>query len=112
MSESENTKINKREYWKGQVKKWQESNLSQSDFCNQSGIKLSTFVYWRGLLLNSENKNIHKFAPVKIVKDENTNKAAAKIQIKLLTGHVIYLPVEIGLNEITKLIHLLGLPHA
>ena len=30
MIQSENRKINKREYWKDQIKKWQESNISQS----------------------------------------------------------------------------------
>ena len=42
--------------------------------------------------------------PIKIVKDENSNETAKTIQIKLLTGHVVYLPVEIGINEIAKLI--------
>jgi len=111
MSEPENKKINKRKYWQDQIQKWQESNLSQSVFCNQAGIKLPTFVYWRGLLLNSENKNINKFVPLKIVKDAISNETNAKIQIKLTTGHVVYLPIELGINEIAKLIHSLGLPH-
>lgn len=111
MSEPKDTKINKREYWQHQIKQWQESNLSQSTFCQQAGIKLSTFGYWRILFLKPENKK-NKFVPIKIVKDINTNESIKPIQIKLLTGHIIYLPVEIGINEISKLIHSLGLPHA
>lgn len=112
MIELKDTRINKREYWRNQIKEWQESNLSQSTFCQQSGIKLSSFVYWRGLLLEPENKNINHFVPIKIVKDLNTKTPVNSIKIKLLTGHVIYLPIEIGMNEIVKLIHSLGLPHA
>lgn len=111
MSETENIKINKRKYWQDQIQKWQESNLSQSVFCNQAGIKLPTFVYWRGLLLESENQNINKFVPLKIVKDISPNETDAKIQIKLKTGHVVYLPIELGIHDLAKLIHSLGLPH-
>lgn len=110
MSENQNAKISKREYWQNQINLWQGSHLSQSAFCERSGIKLSTFTYWRGLLLEEENKK-REFVPVKIVKDKVVNEPKF-IQIKLLTGHVIYLPVEIGINEISKLIHSLGLPHA
>ena len=112
MNKPESTKINKREYWQGQIQKWQESNLSQAAFCNQAGIKLVTFIYWRGLLLDSKNKNINQFVPLKIVKNVTSNETDARIQIKLTTGHMVYLPIEIGINEIAKLIHSLGLPHA
>jgi hypothetical protein len=112
MSQSENIKINKREYWQDKIKKWKESNLSQSKFCKQAGIKLSTLGYWLKLLLEPEKRNGNKFVPIKIIKDIKPKTPVKSIKIKLLTGHVVYLPVEIGINEITKLIHLLGMPHA
>ena len=34
------------------------------------------------------------------------------IQIKLLTGHVVYIPTNLDVNVIAKLINLLGAPHA
>lgn len=113
MSESENKKINKREYWQDQIKCWQESSLSQSAFCTKSAINLSTFVYWRGLLRERDNKNINKkFLPINVIKNNSANDPIQEIKIKLLTGHMVYLPVGMGINEIAKLIHLLGLPHA
>jgi hypothetical protein len=51
MGELENIKINKREYWKDQIRRWKEDNLSQSVFCKQAGIKQSTFGYWLSVLL-------------------------------------------------------------
>jgi hypothetical protein len=112
MIESKDTKISKREFWQNQINQWQESHLSQSAFCERSGIKLSTFTYWRGLLLEEENKKAKKeFVPVKIVKDKVVNEPKL-IQLKLLAGHIIYVPVELGINEIAKLIQLLGLTHA
>jgi hypothetical protein len=111
MNEIENKKISKREYWQGQIKAWQESELSQSAYCAQSGINLSTFLYWRSIVLGSEN-NTNKFSTFKIIKDEAVNKSLQSVQIKLLSGHVVHLPIDMGLNEIANLIHLLGLHHA
>lgn len=109
MSEPQNTKQLKRQYWQDQVKAWQASHLSQTAYCAQSGIKLPTFSYWRSVLLEPENKKINKFASVKIIKDEVVKKPIQPIQIKLLSGHAVYLPIEMGLKEIIHLIHLLGL---
>jgi hypothetical protein len=111
MSESKNIKINKREYWREQIQKWQDSNLSQSLFCSQTGIKLSTFIYWRSLFSASENKNIDNFVPIKVIKDTNL-ASDEKIEIKLTSGHIVYLPLKIGINEISKIIQSLGLLHA
>ncbi len=112
MSELENIKINKREYWQDQIRRWKESNLSQSMFCKQAGIKQSTLGYWLSVLSEPKKGDRNKFIPIKIIKNIKSNNPAKTIKIKLLTGHVVYLPVEIGINEITKVIHLLGLPHA
>ena len=108
MSDQKNARVTKRQYWQDQIKAWKTSNLSQSGYCAQSGIKLSTFSYWLNVF-KPENKN-NQFAKIKIIKDKI--KPAQSIQIKLLTGHVVHLPIEMGMNEIVKLIHSLGLPHA
>jgi len=112
MVKSEDKRTTKQKYCQEQIKKWQESNVSQAIFCHQAGIKLSTFVYWRSLLLELENKNINKFVPVKIIKEEEQSDRSEKIQIKLLTGYIVYLPTDMELTEIANLIHTLGLPHA
>lgn len=111
MNEPENKKLNKHEYWKDRIKKWEDSNLSQSEFCSQAGIKLSTFVYWRSIISVSVNNNINNFAPIKIVKDANP-ASDQRIEIKLTSGHVVYLPLKIGIDEISKIIQSLGLSHA
>jgi len=113
MSENQDAKISKREYWQDQVVKWKSSNLTQKIFCEQSGISLPTFVYWRCLLLKPENKKINKkFAALKIISDEAVIKPAESIRIKLPSGHIVYLPAGIGINGIARLIHLLESPHA
>lgn len=37
----------KREYWAEQIRYWQESGLSQSDYCRQHDIRSSQWFYWR-----------------------------------------------------------------
>ena len=111
MSDQKNTRVTKRQYWQDQINAWQDSKLSQSDYCAQSGVKLSTFSYWLSVLLKSENKH-NQFAKVKIIKDKISIKSTQSIQIKLLSGHVVHLPIEMGMKEVVNLICLIGLPHA
>lgn len=102
------------QYWQMHIKQWKESKLSQQTYCMQSGINLNSFTYWRGKILSSPSSEAKtKFVRVKM----SVNPAAAtdeprSIQIKLLTGHVVYIPTNLDVNEIAKLINLLGAPHA
>lgn len=111
MNDEKSAAVTRRQYWQEQITAWQMSKLSQTAYCAQSGIKLSTFSYWVSELKPKDKTG--QFAKIKIVKDKIEIKPATQsIQIKLLTGHVVYLPIEIGISEITKLIHKIGLPHA
>jgi len=106
MNEIEDKKINKREHWEDQIRKWKESNLKQSEYCRQEGIKHSTFGYWLKELLDpalKKEKN-NKFIPVKMIKDVEPTNSNKLIKIKLLTGHMIYLPIEMDMSAITQLI--------
>jgi len=38
---------NKRRQWEEHIDRWQSSGLTQADYCDRSGVKLSTFRYWR-----------------------------------------------------------------
>jgi len=112
MSEVENIKINKREYWEEQVKRWKKSNLNQSEFCRQANLKLSTFGYWLSVFSKPAKEIKNKFIPVKIIKPTRPTYPGKSIKIKLFTGHMVYLPIEMGIQEITKLIQSLGISHA
>jgi hypothetical protein len=112
MIESATTQITKRTYWQSKIKEWEESKLSQSAFCKQQTINLSTFGYWRSVFLADKNQEKNKFIPLKMIKDHSENKNKEKIKIKLLTGHIIYLPLEMNIADIARLIQSLGDGHA
>ena len=103
-----------RQHWLTHIKQWEESKLSQKVYCTQSGINLNSFTYWRGKFLSSALREAKaKFVRVKMAVNHTvTTDAPRSIQIKLLTGHVVYIPTNLDVNEIAKLINLLGVPHA
>ena len=43
----EKTASEKREFWEEQIRFWQESGLSQKEYCKQHGIRQSQWYYWR-----------------------------------------------------------------
>ena len=102
------------QHWLTIIKQWEESKLSQQAYCTRSGINLNSFTYMRGKFLSSASSEVKaKFVRVKMAVNHVTPVDAPRsIQIKMLTGHVVYIPINMDVNEIAKLIHLLGAPHA
>jgi len=43
----EKTPKEKRKFWEEQIRFWQESGLSQSEYCKRHGIRTSQWFYWR-----------------------------------------------------------------
>jgi len=114
--ETKNTQptVSKRELWLSHVEKWKESRLSQEAYCRQAGINYGTFVHWRGVLRSeSPEVNQKKFATVKIAASTQLSADAPRaIQIKLLSGHIVYIPTTMGIKEIATLIQALGYANA
>jgi hypothetical protein len=104
----------KSDYWNLHMEKWKHSKLKQQTYCEQAGISYTTFVYWRGLLLSRSPKTKkEKFVPIKIMPDKSSiQNAPQAIQVKLLSGHIVYIPSTLGIQEIAALIKLLGTAHA
>jgi hypothetical protein len=105
--------VSKREYWRSQIQAWEKSGLKQEAYCKRAGINYSTFVYWRGIFLSesSQPKYKKRFLPIKLEKTASSELPRA-IQIKLLSGHSVYLPITIGIQDIAVLLHQLGMAHA
>jgi len=36
-----------REYWRGEVQQWQNSGLTQKEYCNKEGLSLERFGTWK-----------------------------------------------------------------
>ena len=44
----------KRAQWQEHMERWQSSGLTQADYCDRNGVKLSTFRYWRKRLASPD----------------------------------------------------------
>ena len=111
---TQTNKIDHREYWAAHIEKWQLSNLKQKAYCTQAGISYHSFVHWKTILSKETQSSIAKsFLPVNMIKPESalhSNKSRS-IEIKLVSGHVVYLPDSLGAKEIGQILQFLSLSH-
>ncbi len=99
----------KRDFWLAHVGAWKASSKSQSRYCNEHGLKLSTFGYWRTLHTPTKPTPLPfvKMTPVAT----GPSVASAQqhfIEIKLSNNIVANIPLAIGMKEIICLIQGLG----
>lgn len=99
----------KRDFWLAHIDAWKTSSKSQSRYCNEHGLKLSSFGYWRTLHMPK------KPTPLPFVKMTSvaTGSSVAStqqhfIEIKLSNNIVAKIPLAIGMKEIICLIQGLG----
>ena len=114
-STNDKTIQSKRDYWQAHVESWKNSKLKQEAYCLQAGIRYSTFVYWKGYLKDKAPEQVKEnFLPVKVAPHKSIPPEVAPraIQVKLLSGHVVYIPVTMNVNDIGRLIQLMGEAHA
>jgi transposase len=49
----------KRTYWKQHIDSWQETGLTQAEYCRQHNLKHYQLVYWKKRFLKTEQEKIH-----------------------------------------------------
>jgi hypothetical protein len=54
----------KRSYWKQHIDSWQETGLTQTEYCRHHNLKHHQLVYWKKRFLKSETDA--SFVPVKL----------------------------------------------
>ena len=54
----------KRTYWKQHIDSWQETGLSQTEYCRINNLKHHQLVYWKKRFLNTETDV--SFVPLKL----------------------------------------------
>ena len=65
-------RIERREYWTGQVRQWRESGLTQREYCKREGTSIERFGAWKRRL-DRENQSETRglvAVPSKVVKDK------------------------------------------
>jgi len=54
----------KRSYWKQQIEQWQQSGLSQAEYCRRNNLKHHQLVYWKRRCLKTQTEV--SFVPVQV----------------------------------------------
>ncbi len=50
-------KQNRVKNWQAHIRQWKESGLSQQRYCEERGLALSTFQWWRSRLKKEQSKS-------------------------------------------------------
>ena len=104
-----------REFWLSHINACNESGINQAAYCRQQNISYSNFKYWRGILLKENAPpELEKFVAVKLdkLKPCLSESVPRAIQIKLVSGNIIYVPTTLSMLQIGELIRVLEGIHA
>jgi hypothetical protein len=76
----------KRAYWKQRITEWARSGQSQRVFCNERGLVLSTFQWWRAKLRATESQDsAARFLPLALEAARAGGGAAIEIELRSRT---------------------------
>ena len=88
--------------WKRIIKRWENSGISQKEFCKQHNIAYSSFKYWRNKITNI--LEVSAFKEIEVVKKKSDICANVKSPINInLPGNVI-VSIPYNLEDQTLLI--------
>jgi hypothetical protein len=71
----------KRDFWKEQIEHWQQSGLSQTEYCRRHGLKRHRLAYWKKRFLKAASDV--SFVPVRLdnVPDIPTQPVTAPLSV-------------------------------
>lgn len=97
------------------IKLWQESGLSQVQFCSNEELPVKTFSYWlrkyrkeEGVSVEYGKKAPNTFIPVEISKGRTsteTNTNSERIEVSFPNGVQLSCPVGIDIGQLKSLIN-------
>ena len=95
---SESNEGEKYQYWQPHIKAWEESGISQADFCRQHGLNIKLFGYWKRKLVR-KSAGV-SFVPVSI-KPSHTASMKSGSSLRLVTCKGLSIEVGDGFNPAT-----------
>ncbi len=101
-SYKEKTLAEKKKFWEEQIHFWQESGLSQSEYCRRHSIRQSQWFYWRRRCRGTEAALT--FVPIKLPSLNGHPRQAPVIRIITPNGFTIEIDVDAPTASLTHLI--------
>ena len=79
----------KHQFWQGHVAVWEQSGISQSEYCRRQGLNIKLFGYWKRKLCRKPASGL-TFVPVAIKTAPATGvKSAASLRLIIRGGSCI-----------------------
>lgn len=67
----------KHEFWGAHIKDWQQSGLSQADYCRRNNLRDHQLTYWKKRILKREQKV--SFIPLVISGQQSSNQRGIRV---------------------------------
>jgi uncharacterized lipoprotein len=98
----EKTRSEKRKFWEEQIRFWQESGLSQREYCKRHGIRQSQWFYWKRRCHDSDTGLT--LVPLQIPSQNKRNHFAPVVRVITPNGFTIELDADAPLSALPDLI--------
>ena len=100
-------------YWRGVIKEWEGSGLTQLEFCQRNDESIASFRWWRWQLRKRDQQSrLPRLLPVAVVEDNGTpegpnNGVGGIFEVLLPRGTVIRIPQDFEPEALLRLIRVL-----
>ncbi len=89
----------KREFWKQQIQNWQESSLTQVEYCRENNLIPHRFTYWKRRLVKPAEAPL-SMVQVNMKANFDTNSAYAS-PLRLVFNNQYHVEVDRGFDPVT-----------
>jgi len=91
--------VEKRKFWEKQIQNWQESNLTQSEYCRKNNLILHRFGYWKRRIVKSVAPQV-SLVQVDMKANINSNPIYTS-PLRLVFGNKFHIKIDRGFDPVT-----------
>jgi hypothetical protein len=88
----------KRRYWKKQIESWQESGLTQTEYCHRNNLKKHQLTYWKKKFITSESAV--SFVQLQVNSNLQANELPTRSPLHLIIHDHYRIQIERGFDPI------------
>jgi len=88
-----------RKFWEEQITTWQDSDLSQAEFCRKNNLIAHRFTYWKQKLVKRQEKAV---SLVQVSMETNFNtKPAYRSPLRIVFNNQLHVEVDRDFDPVT-----------
>ncbi len=91
-------RVKNRQFWKKQIKNWQESGLTQTEYCKQHDLSQHNLTYWKRRFVKTEPSV--SLVQVNMKADFNSNQIPCASPLRLVVGNQYRVEIDRGFDPV------------